>query len=59
VLKEKLAQCEHLVVYILTQTVNSLFCLCERGYHYDHYAVDAGVEGLDEDPVALYLGYHD
>jgi hypothetical protein len=49
------------VVYILTKTVDSLFRLCERGYHYDHidYAVDAGVEELDEGPVALYLGYRD
>jgi hypothetical protein len=32
-----------------------------NGSHYDHinYAVDAGVEGLDEDPVALYLDYRD
>jgi hypothetical protein len=49
------------VVYILIEIVDSLFCLCECGYHYDHigYVVDVGIEGLDEDPVALYLGYRD
>jgi hypothetical protein len=60
-MKENYVQYEHVVVYILTETVDTLFCLCECGYHCDHinHTVDASVDGLDEDPVTLYLGYHD
>jgi hypothetical protein len=49
------------VVYILIETVDLLFRLREHDYHYDHidYVVHTSVEGLDEDLMALYLGYRD
>jgi hypothetical protein len=42
--------------------VNSLFHLCKCGDHHDHVDVDvvgASTVEVDEDPVALYLGYYD
>jgi hypothetical protein len=42
--------------------VDSYFHLCERGYHQDHVdanALVAGTADVDEDPVAMYLGYYD
>jgi hypothetical protein len=42
--------------------VDSYFQLCERGYHHDRVDVDAlaaGIAELDEDPMALCLGYYD
>jgi hypothetical protein len=55
------SQYECLVVYILIETVDLLFRLREHDYHYDHidYVVHTSVEGLDEDLMALYLGYRD
>jgi hypothetical protein len=42
--------------------MNSLFHLRGRGNHHDHIDLDvsdAGTVDVDEDPVALYLGYYD
>jgi hypothetical protein len=42
--------------------VYSHFHLCGRGYHNDRVNVDAlaaGTTNVDDDPVALYLGYYD
>jgi hypothetical protein len=49
-------------VFYTTELVNSYFHLCERGYHPDRVDVDTLVTGtadVDDDPVALYLGYYD
>jgi hypothetical protein len=48
-------------VFYTTKLVNSYFHLLECGYHYDRVDVDAlaaGTSHVDEDPVALYLGYY-
>jgi hypothetical protein len=45
-----------------TEIVDSLVHLYGRSQHYDHIdvnIVDRGTTDIDEDPVALYLGYHD
>jgi hypothetical protein len=42
--------------------VDSLFHLCERGDHHDHINDDVmavGTTKVDDDPMALYLGYYD
>jgi hypothetical protein len=42
--------------------VNSRFHLCGRGQHHNHVDVDvldAGTMDVDDDPMALYLGYYD
>jgi hypothetical protein len=42
--------------------VDSYFHLCRRGYHHDNVDVDVvavGTDDVDEDSVALYLGYYD
>jgi hypothetical protein len=49
-------------VYYTPELVNSYFHLCERDYHHDRLDADALVAGtadVDEDPVAMYLGYYD
>jgi len=49
-------------VFYTTELVNLYFHLCECGYHHDCVDVDAlaaGTVDVDEDPVALYLGYYD
>jgi hypothetical protein len=48
-------------VYYLTELVNSYFHLCEHGYHHNRIDADAlaaGTADVDEDPLALYLGYY-
>jgi hypothetical protein len=45
-----------------TEFVDSHFHLCGRGYHHDRVNVNAlaaGTADVDEDLVALYLGYYD
>jgi hypothetical protein len=57
-----LAHCEKPSVFYTTELVNSYFHLYERDYNHDHVDVDslvAGTADVDEDPVALYLGYYD
>jgi hypothetical protein len=42
--------------------VNSYFHICKRGYHHGRVDADAlatGITDVNEDPVALYLGYYD
>jgi hypothetical protein len=42
--------------------VNSYFHLCERSYHHNHVNVDAlaaDTANVDDDTMALYLGYYD
>jgi hypothetical protein len=49
-------------VYYTTELVNSYFHLCKRGYQHDCVDADAlaaGTAAVDEDPVAMYLGYYD
>jgi hypothetical protein len=49
-------------VYYTTELVNSYFHICERGYHHnrvDANALAAGTSDVDEDLVAIYLGYYD
>jgi hypothetical protein len=49
-------------VYYTTELVNSYFLLYECGYHHDRVDVDAlaaGTTDVDEDSMALYLGYYD
>jgi hypothetical protein len=44
------------------ELANSHFHLCERGYHHDRVDINAFVAGttnVDDDLVALYLGYYD
>jgi hypothetical protein len=52
---------KHSEIYT-TEFVDSYFHLCERGYHHDRLDFDtlvAGIAGVDEDPMALYLRYYD
>jgi hypothetical protein len=49
-------------VYYTTELLNSYFHLCECGYHHDRVDADAliaSIANVDEDLVALYLGYYD
>jgi hypothetical protein len=49
-------------VYYATELVNSYFDLLERSYHHDRVDIVAlaiGTAYVDEDPMALYLGYYD
>jgi hypothetical protein len=44
------------------EAVNSYFHLCKCGYHHnrvDEVPLVAGTPNMDDDPVALYLGYYD
>jgi hypothetical protein len=48
--------------FYTTQLVDSHFHLCRRGHHHDHVDVNAlaaGTVDVDENPMALYLGYYD
>jgi hypothetical protein len=48
--------------FYTTELVNSYFHLCGRGYHHNCVDVDAlatGTTDVDDDLVALYLGYYD
>jgi hypothetical protein len=48
--------------YCTTELVNSHFHLCGRGYHHDRVddeVLAASIADIDDDPVALYLGYND
>jgi uncharacterized membrane protein len=48
--------------FYTTEVVNSYFRLCEHGYHNDPVNINglvAGTADVNEDPVALYLGYYD
>jgi hypothetical protein len=48
-------------VYYTTKLVNSYFHLHKRGYHHDRVDVDAlatGTADVDDDPMAMYLGYN-
>jgi hypothetical protein len=45
----------------IAEFVDLHFHLCGRGYHHDCVDVDtlaAGTADVDDDPVALYLGYY-
>jgi len=45
-----------------TETMNSFFHLYGCGYHHNHIdatPLAAGTFEVDDDPVALYLGYYD
>jgi hypothetical protein len=47
---------------LYTKTMNSFFLLYRCGYHYnriDAILLAAGTLEVDNDPVALYLGYYD
>jgi len=49
-------------VFYTTESVNSSFHLDERDYHHNRVDVDAlavGIADVDEDTMALYLGYYD
>jgi hypothetical protein len=51
-----------LAEFYTTELVNSYFHLCEHHYHHDHVDVDAlavGTADVDQNPIALYLGYYD
>jgi hypothetical protein len=44
-----------------TELVNSQFHLCRRGKHHDHVDVvplAASIADVDDNPMALYLGYY-
>jgi hypothetical protein len=48
--------------FYIIELMNSYFHLCEHGYHHDRVDVDdlaAGTVDVNEDLVALYLGYYD
>jgi hypothetical protein len=48
--------------FYTTEFVDSYFYLCGCGYHHDCVDVDALVAvttDVNEDPVALFLGYYD
>jgi hypothetical protein len=49
-------------VYYTTKLVNSYFHLHKRGYYHDRVDADAlatGTADVDDDPMAMYLGYND
>jgi len=49
-------------VYYTTELLNSYFYLCECGYHHDCVdtnALTVSIADVDEDHVAVYLGYYD
>jgi hypothetical protein len=48
--------------FYTTELVKSYFHLCEHDYHHNCVDIDAlatGTVDVDEDLVALYLGYYD
>jgi hypothetical protein len=48
--------------FYTTKIVDSLIYLCKRDNHHDHvdaYVVVVGTADVDDDSVALYLGYYD
>jgi hypothetical protein len=47
---------------LCTEAANSYFHLCGCGYHHNHVDevyLAPGTPEVDDDPVALYLGYYD
>lgn len=56
-----MAHYEKLSVFYTNKLVNSYFHLCKHGYNHNHVDVDAlavSTSDIDEDLVALYLGYY-
>jgi len=60
--KKRLGSLWKLSEFYTAEFVDSHFHICGRGYHHDSVDIDAlaaGIADVDDDPVALYLGYYD